>query len=111
MPAFHINWHTLSWTIMMLAVRPGQDSTMRDLEQELAATMARGYDSNGQPGEGFFNLTRRMENEEEDQLDVDLTIFDFLLYRATAVVFEWYAKPDKYASDLPNALITMTAGK
>lgn len=95
----------------MLAARHGQDSNMRDLEQELAATMARGYDSNGQPREGFFNLTRRMENQEQDQFDVDLTIFDFLLYRATAAVFEWYARPDKYESDLPNALITMTAGE
>lgn len=82
---------------------------MRDLEQELAATLARGYDSNGRPREGFYNLTRRMENEEEDQFDVDLTIFDFVLYRATATVFEWHARPDKYESDLPNALIAMTA--
>lgn len=95
----------------MLATRPGQHSTMRDLEQELAATIARGHESNGQPCVGFFNLTRRMENEDEDQLDVDLTIFDFLLYRTTTAVFEWYARPDKYESDLPNALITMTAGK
>ncbi|KAJ4984909.1 hypothetical protein SVAN01_09603 [Stagonosporopsis vannaccii] len=93
----------------MLATQIGLGLTMRDLEQELAATIARGYDGNGQPREGFFNLTRCMESEDEDQLDVDLTIFDFLLYRATAAVFEWYARPDKYESDLPNALITMTA--
>lgn len=84
---------------------------MRDLEQELAATMTRGYDSNGLPCEGFFNLTRRMENEEEDQFDVDLTILDFLVYKATSAVFEWQTRADKYESDLPNALITMTAGE
>lgn len=95
----------------MLAARPAQNATMRDLEQELAATIARGYDSNGQPREGFFTLTQRMENEEEDQLDVDLTIFDFLMYKAIIAAFEWQTRPDKYDSDLPNALITMTAGE
>ena len=84
---------------------------MRDLERELAATMARGYDNNGQPREGFFNLTRRMEDEEEDQFDVDLVILDFLVYKATSAVFEWQARTDKYDSDLPNALITMAAGE
>ncbi|KAH6637640.1 hypothetical protein C7974DRAFT_432520 [Boeremia exigua] len=71
--------------------------------------MARSHDSNGQPREGFFNLTRRMESKEEDQFGVDLTVFDFLLYKATATVFEWQTRPDKYESDLPNALIAMTA--
>jgi hypothetical protein len=84
---------------------------MRDLEQELAATLARGFDSNGQPREGFYNLARRMENEEEDQFDVDLTILDFLVHKATATVFEWQARKNKWKSDLPNALITMTSGK
>lgn len=84
---------------------------MRDLEQELADTMARAYDSNGQACEGFFNLTRRMENEEEDQFDVDHTIFDFLIYKATAAVLEWQTSASRWESDLPNALITMTAGK
>lgn len=82
---------------------------MRDLEQELVDTLARGYDSNGQPREGFFTLTHRMENEAEDQLDVDTTVLDFLMHKAISAAFEWYAKPDKYDSDLPNALITMTA--
>ncbi len=96
---------------LMLAVRTGQDPNMRDLEQELSATLARGHDNNGHPREGFYNLTRHMENEEEDQFDVDLTIFDFVLYRAIATVLEWHARPDKYESDLPNALIAMTAGE
>lgn len=84
---------------------------MRDLEQELVDTLARGYDSDGQPRAGFFNLTQRMENEAEDQLDVDTTVLDFLMHKAISAAFEWYAKPDKYDSDLPNALITMTAGE
>lgn len=95
----------------MLATRHGHDSTTRDPEQDLAATFARGYDSNGQPREGFFNLTQRMENEAEDQLDVDLTVFDFLMHKAISTAFEWQARADKYDSDLPNALITMTAGE
>lgn len=81
------------------------------MEQKLANTMVRAYDSDGQVREGFFNLTRRMENEEEDQFDVDLTILDFLVYKATTAVFEWQARTDKYESDMPNALVTMTAGK
>lgn len=84
---------------------------MRDLEQELVATIARSHGGDGQPREGFLNLTQRMENEDEDQLDVDLTIFDFLMYKATSAAFEWQARADKYNSDLPNALITMTAGE
>lgn len=95
----------------MPAARGRQDSTMGDLEDKLAATLARGFDSNGQPREGFYNLTRRMENEEEEQFDVDHTIQDFLVYRATDATFEWYAMSDKWESDLPNALITMTAGE
>ncbi|KAJ4341617.1 hypothetical protein N0V87_001632 [Didymella glomerata] len=93
----------------MPAARSRQDSTMGDLEDKLAATLARGFDSNGQPREGFYNLTRRMENEEGEQFDVDHTIQDFLVYRATDVTFEWHARSDKWESDLPNALITMTA--
>lgn len=92
-------------------MRDRQDSTMRDLEQELAKTLARGFGSDGQPREGFYNLSRRMENEREEQFDVDLTILDFLMYKATATVFEWYARADKYDSDLPNATITLVSGK
>lgn len=94
-----------------MAAQNAQDPAMRDLEQELASTMARAYDRDGQPREGFFNLTRRMENEEEDQFHVDYTILDFLVYKATAVVFEWQASTNKFESDLPNALVTMTAGE
>ncbi|KAF1928928.1 uncharacterized protein M421DRAFT_62135 [Didymella exigua CBS 183.55] len=93
----------------MSAARTRQDSTMEDLEQKLAATIARGFDSNGQPCEGFYNLTRRMENEEDEQFDVDHTIQDFLAYKATSAVFEWHGRTDKWDSDLPNALVTMTA--
>ncbi|KAJ4344297.1 hypothetical protein N0V95_006174 [Ascochyta clinopodiicola] len=82
---------------------------MRDLEQELAHTMARAYDSHGQAREGFFNLTRRMDNDDDDQFDVDHTILDFLTYKATATVFEWQACENKWERDLPNALVTMTA--
>ncbi|KAJ4384444.1 hypothetical protein N0V86_000043 [Didymella sp. IMI 355093] len=93
----------------MPATRNRQDSTMGDLEDKLAATLARGFDSNGQPREGFYNLTRRMENAESEQFDVDHTIQDFLVYKATNAVFEWHTRADKWDSDLPNALITMTA--
>ncbi|KAI1568184.1 hypothetical protein PtrEW4_006587 [Pyrenophora tritici-repentis] len=67
--------------------------------------------SNGLPREGYLNLTRRMENEEDDQFDVDLTILDFLVYKAIGLVFEWRSSSDPYHSDLPNALVNMTAGK
>ncbi|CAO2656351.1 Nn.00g051540.m01.CDS01 [Neocucurbitaria sp. VM-36] len=82
---------------------------MRDLEQELRDTLAGARDGNGEPREGFLNLTRRMENEEEDQFDVDLTILDFLVYKAIGLVFEWRFSSDPYTSDLPNALVSMTA--
>jgi hypothetical protein len=72
--------------------------------------MANIYDSNGHPREGYLNLTRRMENEEDDQFDVDLTILDFLVYKAIGLVFEWKSSSDPYHSDLPNALVNMTAG-
>lgn len=84
---------------------------MGDLENKLAATLARGFDSDGQPREGFYNLTRRIENEEGEQFDVDHTIQDFLVYKATDALFEWLDRSDKWESDLPNALITMTAGE
>ncbi|KAF1946495.1 hypothetical protein EJ02DRAFT_441111 [Clathrospora elynae] len=71
--------------------------------------LAESYDSNGQPREGYLNLTRRMDNEEEDQFDVDLTILDFLVYKAIGLVFEWRSSSDPYRSDLPNALVSMTA--
>lgn len=73
--------------------------------------MVESWSSSWRPQEGFYNLTRRMEYEEEDQFDVDLTILDFLVYKATATVFDWQARANKWDSDLPNALVTMTAGK
>ncbi|KAH7401448.1 hypothetical protein BKA66DRAFT_565084 [Pyrenochaeta sp. MPI-SDFR-AT-0127] len=82
---------------------------MRDLEQELRDTLARAQHGNGDSQDGFLNLTRRMENEEEDQFDVDLTILDFLVYKATGLVFEWRSSIDPYHSDLPNALVSMTS--
>lgn len=83
---------------------------MRDLEQELRDTLSR-QRGNGAPMEGLLNLTRRMDDEEEEQFDVDLTILDFLVYKATALVFEWKSSPNPYESDLPNALICMTGGQ
>ncbi|KAH8727235.1 hypothetical protein GQ44DRAFT_704701 [Phaeosphaeriaceae sp. PMI808] len=82
--------------------------TMRDLEQELRDTLANRHASNGEPLEGLHLLTRRMENEEEEQFDVDLTILDFLVYKATGLVFEWKSSADPFHSDLPSALVTMT---
>jgi hypothetical protein len=76
----------------------------------LHQAMTNTHHSNGQPREGYLNLTRRMENEDEDQFDVDLTILDFLVYKAIGLVFEWRSSSDPYHSDLPNALVNMTAG-
>tara|TARA_R110002003_G_scaffold702_4_gene21109 strand:- start:4435 stop:5427 length:993 start_codon:yes stop_codon:yes gene_type:complete len=83
---------------------------MRDLEQELRDTLARRRRSNGEPLEGLHVLTRRMEHEEEEQFDVDLTILDFLVYKASDLVFEWRSSADPFHSDLPSALVTMTGG-
>jgi hypothetical protein len=94
----------------MLATTRIHDPTMRDLEQELKATLARCHDAHGEPREGLHVLTRRMENEEEEQFDVDLTILDFLVYKATGLVFEWRSSADPFHSDLPSALVTMTGG-
>lgn len=51
-----------------------------------------------------------MEADEEDQFDVDLTILDFLAYKAVDLVFEWRSSSNPHQSDLPSALVTMTAG-
>lgn len=83
---------------------------MRDMEQELRDELARGFDSHGAPCEGFYTLTRRMETDEDEQFDVDLTILDFLVYKATDLVFEWRTNTDPFRSDLPNALVAMTGG-
>ncbi|KAF2026825.1 hypothetical protein EK21DRAFT_102997 [Setomelanomma holmii] len=92
----------------MLATAPYHDPTMRDLEQELRNTLAGRHDSNGEPLEGLHVLTRRMEHEDEEQFDVDLTILDFLVYKATDLVLEWRSSADPFHSDLPSALVTMT---
>jgi hypothetical protein len=94
----------------MLATARIHDATMRDLEQELRDMLASRHASTGEPPEGLHVLTRRMENEEEEQFDVDLTILDFLVYKATSLVFEWRSSADPFHSDLPNALVTMTGG-
>jgi hypothetical protein len=94
----------------MLATPIFRQPTMRDLEQELGDTLARHHGSSGQPLEGLHLLTRRMEHEEEEQFDVDLTILDFLVYKATGLVFEWKSSADPFHSDLPSALVTMTGG-
>ena len=96
--------------VPMLATARIRDPTMWGLEQEPQDTFAQAQDSDRDMHEGFLNLTRRMENEEEDQFDVDLTILDFLVYKATGLVFEWISSSDPYHSDLPNALVSMTAG-
>lgn len=86
-------------------------AAMPDPEDNLRHERSRRRGSNGQPLEGLPVLSRRMENEQEEQFDVDLTILDFLVYKATDLVFEWRAGENPYESDLPNALVTMTGGK
>lgn len=83
---------------------------MRDLEQELADTLAAHRGAAGEPLPGLLTLTREMDADEDDQFDVDLTIQDFLTYKATESLFEWRASSNPYQSDLPDALLTMTAG-
>ena len=73
-------------------------------------TMPARSDTSPYPRDGYLNLTRRMDNEDEDQFDVDLTILDFLVFKAISLVFEWKSSRDPYHSDLPNALVNMTAG-
>lgn len=81
-----------------------------DHEKELADALESHRGARGEPLAGLFNLTRRMENEQDEQFDVDLTIMDFLAYKATDLVFEWRASSNPHQSDLPSALVTMTAG-
>lgn len=59
---------------------------------------------------GYFTLTRQMETEDDDQFDVDVTIMDFLAYKAINLIFEWRSSINPYVSDLPSALASMTAG-
>jgi hypothetical protein len=81
-----------------------------DNEKELDDALGARRGSRGEPLAGLFNLTRRMEREDEEQFDVDLTILDFLAYKATDLIFEWRASANPHHSDLPSALVTMTAG-
>ena len=78
------------------------------MEQDLADAIAARTGSDGEPRAGLLTLTRRMD--DEDQFDVDLTIMDFLTFKATEAVFEWRDTSDPHQSDLPSALVTMTAG-
>ncbi|KAF1956581.1 hypothetical protein CC80DRAFT_61017 [Byssothecium circinans] len=71
--------------------------------------MQRRRQSESEPFAGLFTLTRQMEAEEEDQFDVDITIMDFLAYKAIDLIFEWRSNSNPYTSDLPSALATMTA--
>lgn len=82
---------------------------MPDHEKELAEAFEAHRGTGGEPLAGLLTLTRRMENEEEDQFDVDVNILDFLAYKATDLVFEWRASSNPHQSDLPSALVTMTA--
>ncbi len=84
----------------MLAAPYKQSQASTEMEQELADAY-----------EGLYNLTRRMENEEEEQFDVDHAILDYVVYKTIDVVFKWQASTDRYQSDLPNSFVTMTAGK
>lgn len=94
----------------MLAMDRIHDPNMRDMEREIAESLERRRGSEGDPLAGLFTLTRQMETEEEDQFEVDLTIMDFLAYKATDLVFEWRSGSNPHQSDLPSALVTMTAG-
>lgn len=95
----------------MLAMAHRPDAGMRDLEQELAESIRRRQTEEGDPMEGLFTLTRRMDTEEDDQFDVDCTILDFMAYKATEAVFEWRSSSNPHQTDLSSALVTMTAGK
>jgi hypothetical protein len=77
----------------------------QDPGQELADNMAAHGDSNL-----GHTLSRRMNSEDEEQFDVDMTIQDFLTYKATESLFEWRESSNPYQSDLPDALLTMTSG-
>ncbi|KAF2129764.1 hypothetical protein P153DRAFT_366273 [Dothidotthia symphoricarpi CBS 119687] len=83
-------------------------SEVRDLERELMDTLANHYGSNGEPLDGLFTLTRRMDIDDDDQLDVDRTILDFLVYKTLDSLFEWRRRSNPFESDLPSALTTMT---
>ncbi|KAF2121858.1 hypothetical protein BDV96DRAFT_536822 [Lophiotrema nucula] len=87
----------------------GEDSDARGYEAKVSRSFKRRRGPQGEPLEGLLTLTRQMETDEEDQFDVDLTILDFLAFRATDLVFEWRASSNPHQSDLPDALVTMTS--
>ena len=94
----------------MLAMAHRREPSMRDIERELSESIRRRQTDQGDPLEGLFTLTRRTDNDGDDQFDVDMTILDFLTYKATNLVFEWRSSSNPYQSDLPSALVTMTSG-
>ncbi|KAF2011762.1 hypothetical protein BU24DRAFT_436112 [Aaosphaeria arxii CBS 175.79] len=54
-------------------------------------------------------MPQKDDDDDDDQFDVDMTILDFLAYKTTSLVFEWRSTSNPYQSDLPSALVTMTA--
>ncbi|KAF2743699.1 hypothetical protein M011DRAFT_471245 [Sporormia fimetaria CBS 119925] len=82
---------------------------MDELEQELADSIRRRQNERGEPLEGLFNLTLKMDSGEEEQFEVDMTILDFLAYKATESVLEWQSTRNPPPSDAYSALVTMTA--
>lgn len=86
------------------------DRHVVDHEKELHRVLDAHTAPGGEPTAGMLTLTRRMEHEETEQFHVDLTIMDFLAYKATELIFEWRASSDPHQSDLPSALVTMTDG-
>ncbi|KAF2738334.1 hypothetical protein EJ04DRAFT_486712 [Polyplosphaeria fusca] len=83
---------------------------MRDYEENVTRSIKRRRGPQGEPLEGLLTLTRQMETDDEDQFDVDLTILDFLAFRATDLVFQWRASSNPHQSDgVPDALVTMTS--
>ncbi|KAF2000434.1 hypothetical protein P154DRAFT_576111 [Amniculicola lignicola CBS 123094] len=84
-------------------------SDSRDLEQELGRAIKRRRGPGGEPRDGLYSLTREMTADEDDQFDVDMSILDFLAFRATDLVFQWRSSSNPYQSDMPIALCTMTS--
>lgn len=91
----------------MLAMERFQNQELLGSERDLADSLARRTDPEGNPLEGLFNLRRRMDSDPDDQFDVDMTILDFLAYKTTDSVFEWRSSSNPHQSDLPSALVTM----
>ncbi|KAF2259985.1 hypothetical protein CC78DRAFT_42978 [Lojkania enalia] len=86
-----------------------EDASEQYYEQNRTRSTKRRRGATGEPIEGLLTLTRRMETDDEDQFDVDLTIMDFLSFRATDLVFQWRLGSNPHQSDLPSALVAMTS--